>query len=213
MKKIFVIALLLSTTHSINAQTWNELFRQKATQKKYLLQQIVSLQLYADYLSKGYSMARKGLHAIQDIKHGDFNLHSDYFSSLQNISPKIKRYTRTAEIISLQISISKQIIRTIMDCKQSNQLTRSEFGYIQNVFQKVLNDCAEIIDLLNQLIIDNKLSMKDDERIVAIDRICKEMQDNYAFTMSFGNSAKTLCAQRDQEKRELVIEQKLNGLK
>ncbi len=213
MKKLLVIALLLFATHSINAQTWDEWFRQKATQKKYLLQQIASLQLYADYLSEGYSIAKKGLHVFQDIKHGDFNLHSDYFSSLQSVSPKIKGYTKTIEIISLQIDISKQIIRTIKDCKVSNQLTRTEIEYIQNVFQKVLNDCADIIDLLNPILIDNKLSMKDNERISAIGRICAEMQDNYAFTVSFGNSAKALCAQRDQETQEILTEQKLNELK
>ena len=213
MKKLLVIALLLFATHSINAQTWDEWFRQKATQKKYLLQQIASLQLYADYLSEGYSIAKKGLHVIQDIKHGDFNLHSDYFSSLQSVPPKIKGYTKTIEIISLQINISKQIIRTIKDCKVTNQLTGNEIEYIQNVFQKVLNDCAELIDLLNPILTDNKLSMKHDERISAIDRICVEMQDNYAFTVSFGNSAKALCAQRDQETHELLTEQKLNGLK
>lgn len=207
------MALLLSATQSIYAQTWDEWFKQKATQKKYLLQQIASLQLYVDYLSQGYSIAKKGLHAIQDIKNGDFNLHSDYFSSLESVSPKIKSYTWTIEIISLQINISKKIISTIKDCKESNQLTKTEFGYIKDVFKEVLNDCAEIIDLLNHLLIDNQLSMKDDERIAAIDRICAEMQDNYAFTVSFGNSTKVLCAQRDHEKQELLIEQKLNGLK
>ena len=213
MKKLLVIALLLSVTNSINAQTWDEWFKQKATQKKYLLQQIASLQLYANYLSEGYSIARKGLHAIQNIKQGDFNLHSDYFTSLEKVSPKIKRYTRTAEIIFLQLTISRQIIKTIKDCKKSNQLTRSEFDYIYEVFQEVLSDCTEEIDLLNQVLTNNNLSMKDDERIATIDRIYKEMLDNYVFTKSFGHSAKALSAQRDHEKQEILIEQKLNGIK
>lgn len=213
MKKLLVIALSLSLAQSIHAQTWNEWFKQKATQKKYLVQQIASLQIYADYLSKGYSIARKGLNAIQDIKHGDFNLHSDYFTSLEKVSPKIKRYTRTAEIISFQLNITKLIIETLKDCKKSNQLTTAELGYIQNVFREVLNDCIKIIDLLHLLLSDNQLSMKDDERIVAIGRIWKEMQDNFVFTQSFGNSAKALCIQRDNEKKEILIEQKLNGLK
>lgn len=208
-----MIVLLLSVAHSISAQTWDEWFKQKTTQKKYLLQQIASLQLYANYLSEGYSIARKGLHAIQDIKQGDFNLHGDYFTSLEKVPPKIKRYTRTAEIISLQINISKLVIETLKDCKKSNQLTRSEFDYIHEVFQEVLSDCTEEIDLLIQVLTNNNLSMKDDERIAAIDRIWKEMEDNFVFTKSFGNSAKALCAQRDHEKQEILIEQKLNRLK
>lgn len=213
MKKLFVIALLLSATSSINAQTLEEWFQQKKTQKKYLLQQISAFKMYSEYLSKGYNIATQGLHAIRDITNGDFNLHSDYFSSLMKVDPRIKRYTRTIEIISLQLNISKEIIGTINDCKKSNQLTKSELSYIQSVFHNVLNDCAEIIDLLQQIITDNQFSMKEDERIAAINRICEEMQDNYSFTVSFGNSTKVLCAQRDHEKQELFIERKINGLK
>src|SRR5690606_33632806 len=99
------------------------------------------------------------------------------------------------------------------DCKKSNQLTTAELGYIQNVFREVLNDCIKIIDLLHLLLSDNQFSMKDDERIVAIDRICKEIQVNFIFTQSFGNSAKALCIQSDNVKKEILIEQKLNGLK
>lgn len=208
-----IALVLLSASYSINAQTWNELFRQDATQKKYLLQQIASLQLYSEYLSKGFSIAKKGLHTIQDIKHGEFNLHNDYFSSLERVSPNVKKYTRTIEVIALRINISKLIIRTVKDCKKSNQLTGDELRYIQNVFQKVLNNCAEIFEFLNQILKDGQISMKDDERIAAIDRICREMQDDYVFTVSFGNSTKALCAKRKHEKDELLIERKLNGLR
>lgn len=213
MKKLFVIALLLSATTSINAQTWDEWFRQKATQKKYLLQQIAALQMYSDYLITGYNITSKGLHAIQDIKNGDFNLHSDYFNSFLSVSPKIKRYARVAQIISLQINISDQIIKVLKDCQKSDQLTITEISYLKSVFKKVLNDCKTIIDQVGQTLSDNQLSMKDDERISAIEILYKEMLDNQVFTQVFCNSANVLCAERKQEKSEVLIEQKLNGSK
>jgi len=81
MKKIIAIAMLLSITKSMSAQTFAEWFRQKSTQKKYLIQQIAALQVYIGYVSKGYSIAKKGLNTIQDIKHGDFDLHKNYFNN------------------------------------------------------------------------------------------------------------------------------------
>ena len=41
------------------AQTFAEWFRQSATQKKYLLQQIAALQVYIGYVQKGYSIAKE----------------------------------------------------------------------------------------------------------------------------------------------------------
>ena len=52
---------------NLTAQTWAEWFRQKATQKKYLLQQIAALHVYSGYLSKGYSIAKDGLNTIKSI--------------------------------------------------------------------------------------------------------------------------------------------------
>ena len=213
MKKLFVIALLLSATTSTNAQTWDEWFRQKSTQKKYLLQQIAALQMYSDYLITGYNIATKGLHVIQDIKNGDFNLHSDYFNSLLRVNPKIKRYARVAQIISLQLNISEQILKGINDCKKSDQLTGPETNYLKKVFNEVLNDCKTIIDQLSRILSNNQLSMKDNERIFAIENLYKEMLDNQVFTQMFCNSAYVLCAERKHEKIEVTIEQKLNGLK
>ena len=67
---------------NLSAQTSSEWFRQKATQKKYLLQQIAALQVYSGYLSKGYSIAKNGLNTIKNIKNGDLLQHSNYFTSL-----------------------------------------------------------------------------------------------------------------------------------
>ena len=89
MKKIVAIALLLSFATSGSAQTFAEWFNQKATQRKYLIQQIAALQVYIGYVSKGYSIAKNGLNTIRDIKRGDFNLHNSYLTSLVTVNPKI----------------------------------------------------------------------------------------------------------------------------
>lgn len=113
MKKIIIIALLLCFTQFLTAQTFAEWTSQKATQKEYLLQQIAAFQVYIGYISKGYSVAKKGLNTIRDIKHGDFNLHSNYITSLVTVNPKVKRYKKIADIVSLQIDIARQVDITV----------------------------------------------------------------------------------------------------
>lgn len=91
MKMIFLIAIILFT-HSAKAQTWEEWFRQKETQKKYLLEQIAALQVYIDYAQKGYKIASNGLEIIEQIKTGDLNQHQVFFNSLKRINPAIAKW-------------------------------------------------------------------------------------------------------------------------
>lgn len=213
MKTIIAIAAVLSFSARLSAQTFDEWFRQKATQKKYLIRQIAALQVYAGYLSKGYSIAKQGLITIQDIKHGDFNLHNNYFNSLASVSPTIKRYTKLAQIISLELDIAKQISSVVRYCKQSNQLSFSELNYLQKVFNQLLTDCSNSLDKLADIITEGNLTMKDDERIKAIDTIYEDMLDMQVFCRSFGNTSKGLCKQRINEQNEILFLKKLNEIK
>ena len=210
MKPILLIlfSLSLSTGHSQNYDEW---FRQKKTQKKYLLQQIAALQTYIGYAEQGYAIVTGGLNAISDIKKGDFSLHNNYFNSLSSVNPGIKKYIKVAQIISLQISIAKQVNSIMKICK-SGQLTNVELNYIQHVFNSLLDDCAKDLDELAGLITDGDQQMKDDERLKRIDKLYADMQEKQTFVQSFGNQAKGLSIQRRNDQYDIQIERKLQGL-
>ena len=103
MRKILMILLVL-TVPCVHAQTFQEWTQQKKTQIKYLVQQIAAFQVYIGYVEKGYSIAKKGLNAISNIKHGDFSMHNDYFNSLKIVNPKIKKYWKVADITATSFS-------------------------------------------------------------------------------------------------------------
>jgi hypothetical protein len=178
-----------------------------------LLQQIAALQVYIDYAEKGYSIATKGLNTIQNIKNGDFNLHSNHFSSLFNVNPNIKKIGKVADIIAMQFFITKEVNGTIKYCIKSNQLSTAEFKYLKQVFANLINDCAKNLDELFDLITNGELQLKDDERVQRIDRLYADMQDKQVFVQSFGNAAKGLCVQRLNDHFDIEIENKLNDLK
>lgn len=198
---------------NLSAQTSSEWFRQKATQKKYLLQQIAALQVYSGYLSKGYSIAKNGLIAIKIITKGDLLQHSNYFTSLVTVNPQIKRYKKVADIIAMQISIARQSANAIESFRNNPQFNPTEISYIQGVFNKLLSACAKNLDELLNLIADGNLQMKDDERIKAIEKIYVDMQDKQQFARAFTNSAVGLSIQRSNERNDIIISKKLNGLK
>ncbi len=213
MKKLLIIFIVLLCAENLIAQTSSEWFRQKATQKKYLLHQIAALQVYSVYLSKGYSIAKNGLNTFKNIKNGDFIQHRNYFTSLVIVNPQIKRYKKVADIIAMQISIAKQSANTIKNFRHNHHFTAAEINYLQGVFNTLLSDCAKNLDELLNLITNGNLKMKDGERIKAIDKIYFDMQDKQQFVRAFTNNAAGLSIQRSNEENDIIISKKLNGLK
>jgi hypothetical protein len=214
MRKILMIMLLFSALASTSyAQTFEEWFRQKQTQKKYLMQQIAALQVYIEFLQKGYSIAKDGLTFISDIKNGEFNLHQTYFSSLKNINPRIRNYARVKDIISLQILIVKHYRKYYEQARESGAFDADEIKYIYQVYERLLKDCHHTLAQLITVTTDAELEMKDDERLRCIDDLYNQMQSQYAFLKSFGNQTQMLAQIRKKEALEVETSRMLYGLK
>ncbi len=213
MKKIIVITILTTSVTGCNAQTFAEWFKQKETQKKYLVQQIAAFQMYLRYVQKGYSIAQKGLTTISSIKKGDFNLHRDLFSSLKSINPKIRNYAKVADIVLFQIKIVQVYKDAYKQVQTTHCFNAGEVDYIFKVFTNILSACADIIDVLIIVTTDEELEMKDNERLKRIDALYIEMQDNYTFAKSFENEIKVLVVQRMKEKNDVQTSRTLHGIK
>jgi hypothetical protein len=214
MKKIFLLPVIAALLFSeVNAQTFNELFRQKATQKKYLVQQIAALQVYIGYAKKGYNIVSGGINTIRDIKKGELNLHNTFFNSLKSINPKISRYAKVADIITYQVRIIKLAKQTLQSIREANQFTADEVEYCKKVFDALLDDCVESIDELLAVITPDKLTMKDNERLVRIDKLYLDMQDKFTFCNVVSEDIGILALQRMSEKIKINQSKLINGIK
>lgn len=183
LTRILVLSCLLSvlTVRVSQAQTFAEFFKQKKTQKKYLLQQIAALQVYIGYAKKGYNIANNGLQTIKDITGGEFNLHSAFISSLKTVSPVIRKHVKVAEILEYQIRIGKAF-RTV---KYSPYLSVANQLYVIGVHEKVIQECGKDLEELLLVITSGKVEMTDEERMRRLESIYESMTEKYAFTMDF----------------------------
>ena len=211
--KIYILILSLVFSILANAQTLAEWTQQKKTQIQYLLDQIAANKVSIDYLEKGYEIARTGLNTIQNIKNGDFNLHRDFFGSLEIVNPKIKTYTRVADIIAYQVRIVKNIGTTIKNLKESGQFNADELDYSKAVFENLLDECLKNVDELYLVITSDELQMTDDERIKRIDQLYTDMQDKYSFCQSFSKECSVIALQRLGEQLEIKFSKQLNNVK
>lgn len=213
VNRLLILSFVLLSATFCQGQTFDEWFRQKKTQKKYLLQQIAALRIYLGYVQKGYTIAKEGLTAINEAKHGQFSLHQDYFSRLKSINPKISGYAKVADILTLQQEISK-ICKTITEKLRSQTgVTKEEKNYIEAVIQNILKDRNAIIMDFVAVITPKDLQMKDDERVSRLDAIYNRLQENYAFAREFGLEAVLLVILRKKEESEIQAGRTLNDIK
>ena len=196
----------------VQAQTWAEWFRQNSTQKKYLLQQIAALKVYAGYLEKGYAITRNGLEAIQQLRQGEVNLHNTYFTSLLGVNPIIKKYAIVAAIITLQKDILKECRQALKQFRNIHQFTETEMVYLKKVCYKLIAACASDLHTLSMLLTKGHFQLKDDERLAAIEGVHLSMEDNLIFIRSFTSNNNELAIQRGKEMIDITISKKINAL-
>ena len=198
---------------SSNAQTADEWLNQNSTQKKYLLQQIAALKVYLGYAKKGYTIVTNGVNTIRNIKNGDLNLHRDFFNSLKNVNPSIRKYAKAADIIAYQVKIIKQTKITIQQIRETKQFTETELDYCKQVFDNLLDECIKTVEELILVTTSGKLEMKDDERLKRIDKLYADVQEKYSFTCAFSEDMGLLAIQRLGEQMEINRSKLINGIK
>jgi len=187
--------VVMSTISFVQAQTWNEWFSQKKTQKKYLLQQIAALQMYMGYAKKGYDIVGSGLHTIRDISNGEFSLHNSFIASLKAVNPLVRKSTKVADIIVMQIEIS----RAFKNTGKNSLLPVSSQLYIAEVKEKVIDECWNDLEELLLIVTSGRIEMSDNERIERLDRIYLAMLDKSAFAQNFTAEVDMLVLQKKSE--------------
>lgn len=190
-----LIMLMVFLSWSANAQTWSEWFSQKKTQKKYLLEQVAALKIYAGYLKKGYEISRSGISFIKDATKGEFDLHGTFFSSLKAVSPEIRNNAKVAKIIQMQIDVSK-VFNVLRSAKG---LTAQHTAYLDLVRSNLLNECLDDLEALLLIITSGKAELKDDERLLRLDHLHEDMQEKWRFAMSISNAFQQLGDERTKE--------------
>jgi len=198
--KALALALLcLVSTMDVSAQTWAEFFKQKKTQKKYLLNQIAALQVYIGYARKGYELVDNGLQAVRDITNGEFSLHNSFISSLKQVSPAVRNDLRVAEIISMQLSV----LRLSGGWADHELLSAGNRAYVSTVRSDLRDQCLDALEELLLVITAGKVEIGGEERLPRIGELYGLMQQHYAFAKGFTAEVNLLVRSRERELLEL----------
>jgi hypothetical protein len=207
---VFSLFTAISTGMAVTAQaqSFAEWFEQNKTQKKYLLQQIVALQVFSGYLKQGYQVATNGIASISGSLKKENGLHTTYYNRMKTVDPVVKNNAMVKDITTWQ----QDILTRMQGIDNINGLTTDEKNYLANVKAAVLKDCDQQLTTLQNVITDGKMEMSDAERIALLTKIHTAMMDNYHFASGFAAQAKIYAAQKQQGQNEAAMEKQLYGI-
>lgn len=212
MKRTVLTCLGIALALGAEAQTFKEWFRQKKTQKEYLLKQIAALEVYLDYLKEGYDIVQNGLGIVGDIKNDNLSDHVAQFRSLRHVKDNLGVSGKVMVIMTRQIAIMNSFRELHAKARNSDYLTQEEVRYIDRVYQHLLTECERLITDLNVVVTNESSQMTDEARIERIDEAYADMNDKYAFARSFCGSTEALIMQRAEEKNEMESAKNLNDI-
>lgn len=197
MKTFLIILMIAGSSTITNAQTTEVqqllLNYEKLNQLKNILRD----------MKKGYQLVSNGYTTIKNISEGNFNLHDTFISGLMTVSPAIKKYKRVPDIIRYQKDIVDEYKSAFTRFKSSGSFNPKEIQYLAKVYQNLFNQSLRSLDELATVITSSKLSMSDDERLAAIDRIFADTEEKLQFLRHFNKNTSILALQRDKEKRDV----------
>ena len=213
MRTTMITLVLLLLSSCCFAQKFKEWFRQKKTQKEYLIEQIAHLKLYLELTEKGYKIAKEGLSAIGDIKRGEFKLHTNRFDSLRIVSAAVGAHPRLKQLTDLHGRINRVCENLAGELAGQQVFSQTQLDYIKQVLGLVYDDCQGILYAMFDVARSGNTSMTDDERLSRINLLCDQMQDNYLFAESFAEQTRLLASQIKSEKTSIDNSRALHGIK
>ncbi|MEP0713831.1 MAG: TerB family tellurite resistance protein, partial [Algoriphagus sp.] len=122
---------------------------------------------------------------------------------LLQVSPAVKNYHKTAEIISYQIKLVRDYKRAFSGFKASGQFTVNEISYLSQVYGNLFKKSLQQLDELTLVLTAGKLRMSDEERLEAIDRIHLDIQNKLMFLTAFNQETQMLAISRFRETKQL----------
>ncbi|KIA92245.1 hypothetical protein OC25_17565 [Pedobacter kyungheensis] len=154
-------------------------------------------------MKRGYEVIAKGYKAVKDIAQGNFSLHQVFLDGLWLVSPEVRRYYKIAEIISYQKDLVLEYKAAYKRFSSGGNFSVSELDYVSKVYGKLVEESLDNLDRLAMVITANKMRMSDEDRLMAIDQIFAEVEDQLIFLRSFNHKTSLLNVQRQQEKSEI----------
>jgi hypothetical protein len=204
MKRYLLVLITIILSHTVTAQ------EQEAQQLLLNFEKLMQFRKILKDMYDGWKIIDKGYKTIKDISSGNFKLHKGFLDALMEVSPAVRNYQKTKDIIQYQALIIKQYKQAFERFRADDVFAIDEISYIGKVYANLFSESLKSIDELLLVVTAGKLRMNDEQRLQAIDRIHASIEDQFFFLQDFNSSTSYLAMQRKAEKVEVEMGRKIS---
>jgi flagellar motility protein MotE (MotC chaperone) len=213
MKNHTLLFLFISLTiMQAKAQIPGGIFSQQAKKEKLLTAQIAELNIQNYLLGRGYHIKDSGLTTVHAFKDQSFELHANYFTSLEQVNPEVAKNAKVAEIYNLQKRMTGTFKKELDWQQREHQLSQKEMAYFGQVYNHLLAESQKDLNELTDLLTKGKLQLTDQQRLARVDQLYSGMKDKNSFAGYFTGKCRKLAMSRKQGSKEKLEVKKLYGI-
>jgi hypothetical protein len=157
-------------------------------------------------------MSELRLTEISDWVEKQRTLYAQYFDELWRVKAALAYYHKVKDIVEKQVQLINEYKSSWALFKQDKNFTPDELGYIQGVYNGIVEESIKNIDQLFLVINAFATQMSDAKRLEIINEVNTKLDENLTDLREFNNQNKMISLQRASEKGDIEIVKRLYGL-
>ncbi|WP_311948689.1 TerB family tellurite resistance protein [Mucilaginibacter terrae] len=214
MKKVmfmtlFIAAMTVTNASRLKAQSVADVIKELMLD----YQKLANMKNTLTHMYDGYGILNRGYNAVKGVSMENFSLHKAFLDAELLVSPAVRAYPRTGDIIRNQSDLLKEYRSVKRRSGSSDLLSYQEKRFSEQVYDKLTQASSDNIDELARVTTDSKLRMTDAERLAAIDRLFLQSQDQLSYLRKFNEQIIKTIRQRQAADSERAALRTLYGIK
>ncbi|SIN78045.1 conjugal transfer protein TraI [Chitinophaga niabensis] len=158
------------------------------------------------------TMSKLKLTEISDWTARQRNLYKEYFEELNKVKLLITYYQRIREITAMQIALVEEYKQAWRQIRNDKHFTPQEIIDIGRYYDGILNETIQNLEQLGMVINSFKTQMSDAKRLMIINQVADQVEQNFTDLRRFTASNKSESLKRAHSLQEIETVKMMYGL-
>lgn len=158
------------------------------------------------------ALSKLKLDEISEWTEKQKGLYKGYYEELMKVKAMVSYYQRIRDIVDKQERLVSEYQNAWGLLQQDNHFTPDEIGYMEKVYNGILGESIENIDVIFIVVESFTTSMSDAERLEMINEAADRIEANYDDLKLFNKQNMLLSLQRARSKADVNMIKKMYGL-
>jgi hypothetical protein len=158
------------------------------------------------------ALSKLKLDEISEWTEKQKELYKNYYEELMKVKTLITYYQRIRDIVQKQERLIDEYQRAWELLQQDDHFNSDELAYMQKVYNGILEESVDNIDVIFMVVESFTTSMSDAERLELINDAADRIDANYDDLKRFNKQNMLLSLQRARSQNDVLLTKRMYGL-